>query len=602
MPDKIAVIDFGGQYAHLIATKVREAGVYAEILEPDHDVELLRSYKGLILSGSPALSSQDEFAMNGDIFTGGVPILGFCFGHQEIAKFHGGKIEHKGQEYGRSVLRITAESPLFEGLSKEETVWMSHGDAVVSPGDMEEIGVSVSPDGKIQRYSALQHMPLKHFGLQFHPEVDDTPNGKKMIENFVLKICSCRKSWTQKTILDTIENSLGKNTLHKKVVMLVSGGVDSTVAAVLLGKFLPSENLHFIHIDTGLMRENESAEVISLFERQGLLNSMEFIDASRKFLSKLEGISDPEEKRKIIGDTFVEVSQDLIENSSEDESFVLGQGTIYPDRIETGGSKHANRIKTHHNRVPLIEEMIKEGRVVEPIKDLYKKEVRDLGSNLGIPSEFLKRHPFPGPGLGVRCVCSDGLVENNEFEKVKKSLATIHRGAFKLGAIPIKSVGVKGDLRSYEFTAAVCSEKYDLSEGSIFANVVFRFAKGVNRVLWMFGLKELPEFKPRRAYITPDRLQLLRKADKKANDLLLKHRVYEEIWQMPVIMLPVKVNGLDAEIIVLRPVRSERGMTARPYFLSENFMREMDVSLKETGSHLLAFDLSSKPPATIEWE
>lgn len=601
MPDKIAVIDLGGQYAHLIATKVRETGVFSEILNPDADMSVLSEFKGVILSGSPALSSQNELAIGGEILDKNIPVLGFCFGHQEIAKFHGGKIENKGQEYGKSVLRITKKSEIFEGLSMEETVWMSHGDAVVSPGQMEETGVSVSPEGRVQRYSALQHLPSKHFGFQFHPEVDDTPNGIKMIENFVFKICGCLKSWDQKTMLEKIKKNVIKEASGKKTVMLVSGGVDSTVAAVVLGRYLPSESLSFIHIDTGLMRENESREVMDLFEKQGLLGRIKFIDASKNFIGKLEGISDPEKKRKIIGESFIQTVEPLLSETSG-EGNLLGQGTIYPDRIETGETKHANKIKTHHNRIPVIEEMVRAGKVIEPLKDLYKMEVRELAKHLGIPSEFVERHPFPGPGLGVRCVCSDGNVDKDEFEKVRKDLCCLPSATFEKDLLPVKSVGVKGDLRSFEYSAVLCSEKTDFDEAESFANVIFRSVKGINRALLIYGLKSLPEFRIREAYVTPKRLEILRKADKKANDLLIKFGLYGDVWQMPVILLPVTADGQEKEIIVVRPVVSLRGMTARPYHLTDIFMDELNEFIKNSDAGFLAFDLSSKPPATIEWE
>ncbi|MBN1619137.1 glutamine-hydrolyzing GMP synthase [candidate division WOR-3 bacterium] len=601
MPDKIAVIDLGGQYAHLIATKVREAGVYSEILDPVKDKNSIFGFKGIILSGSPALSSQNELALDPEILKSGIPVLGFCFGHQEIAKFHGGKIENKGQEYGSSVLRITKKTEIFAGLADEETVWMSHGDAVVHPGDMDEIGISVSPSGEIQRYSALQQLESKHFGFQFHPEVDDTPSGLKMIENFVIGICVCKKSWDQKAVLESVEKTIKEETAARETVMLVSGGVDSTVAAVLLAKFLPPERLQFIHVDTGLMRENESGEVMALFEKQGLLGRMKLIDASKQFIAKLQGVSDPEEKRKLIGEAFIESVSPVL-NDASGRGALLGQGTIYPDRIETGGTQHASRIKTHHNRVPLIDEMIKEGMVVEPLKDLYKIEVRNLGRHLGIPPEFLERHPFPGPGLGVRCVCSDGRHVGGEYEKARRELLLLETKDFEKDLLPVKSVGVKGDLRSYEYTAVLCSEKQDLERAASCANIIFRAVKGVNRAIWIHGHKKVPKFSPRKAFVTAERLAILRKADKKANRLLVKHNIYGEIWQMPVILLPVLSDLKEAEIVVVRPVVSLRGMTAKPYLLKKEFMDELADSLKGNKLLYLAFDVSSKPPATIEWE
>ena len=372
--DTIAIIDFGGQYAHLIATKVRRQGVFAEILQPEDPIEAFRGYKGIIISGSPSLASHGEDAdYNKDIYDLDIPILGFCFGHQEIAQHYGGKVIHGGREWGYSELQTQQSHPLFSGLSSRETVWMSHFDSVAEIGpDFQEIGVTLTPDGEAEhRYAAIASDTLQRYGFQFHPEVDSTENGHKMIANFLYEICGCTSSWSMDGFIEQKEADIRKQVAGKSVFLLASGGVDSTVAAVLIGRAIGPDRLHLLHVDNGLMRKQESSNVLKLFEKLGLGTNLHFVDASERFLSALSGIVDPEAKRRIIGDTFIEVFEDQAEKIGIEEH-LLGQGTIYPDTIESGGTKRADTIKTHHNRVPAIERMIGQGKVIEPLVELYK--------------------------------------------------------------------------------------------------------------------------------------------------------------------------------------------------------------------------------------
>ncbi len=408
--DKIAVVDFGGQYAHLIATKVRRLGVLAEIRQPEDPVERFAPYRGIILSGSPSLSAFGEDAdYTRAIYDLPVPILGFCFGHQEIAKRYGGEVVHGGREWGPASLRLTREHPLFAGLGPVEPVWMSHYDSVVALGpDFEELGATeLAPGAPPHRFAAIGSDRLRRYGFQFHPEVDDTLHGEAMIANFVLGLCGCTPSWTMEAFLAEEVTRLRAQVGDQAVFLLASGGVDSTVAAKLLARALGSERLRLLHVDNGLMRRDESREVVALLESLGLGAHLTFVDASETFLAALAGLVEPERKRRAIGDTFVEVFEREARRLGV-ESHLLAQGTIYPDTIETGGTKRADTIKTHHNRVPVVEAMIAAGRVVEPLADLYKVEVRELGERLGVPREALRRHPFPGPGLGVRLLCSTG--------------------------------------------------------------------------------------------------------------------------------------------------------------------------------------------------
>ena len=400
--DTIHVVDFGGQYAHLIAAKIRRQGVYSEIRQPEDPIEAFAGAKGIVLSGSPSLASQGEDAdWNKAILDLPIPILGFCFGHQEIAKHYGGEVVHGGREWGRADLELVGAHPLFTGLGPVETVWMSHYDSVsaLGPGFVELGFTRPTPDAPAHRFAAIGNDALRRYGFQFHPEVDDTVHGDDMIGNFVLGICGCEPSWDMDAFLAEEIERVRQQVGEGSVFLLASGGVDSTVAAAVLGRALGPERLHLLHVDNGMMRKDESAKVLELFRQIGLDRHLHFVDATETFLRALEGVTEPEAKRKIIGETFVRVFEEKARELGIEEH-LLGQGTIYPDTVETGGTKRADTIKTHHNRVGVIEEWIAAGRVVEPLEELYKVEVRELGEKLGIDRKALWRHPFPGRDSG----------------------------------------------------------------------------------------------------------------------------------------------------------------------------------------------------------
>ncbi|MBE22935.1 MAG: glutamine-hydrolyzing GMP synthase [Gemmatimonadetes bacterium] len=603
--DTIAIIDFGGQYAHLIATKVRRQGVFAEILQPEDPIEAFRGYKGIIISGSPSLASHGEDAdYNKDIYDLDIPILGFCFGHQEIAQHYGGKVIHGGREWGYSELQTQQSHPLFSGLSSRETVWMSHFDSVAEIGpDFQEIGVTLTPDGEAEhRYAAIASDTLQRYGFQFHPEVDSTENGHKMIANFLYEICGCTSSWSMDGFIEQKEADIRKQVAGKSVFLLASGGVDSTVAAVLIGRAIGPDRLHLLHVDNGLMRKQESSNVLKLFEKLGLGTNLHFVDASERFLSALSGIVDPEAKRRIIGDTFIEVFEDQAEKIGIEEH-LLGQGTIYPDTIESGGTKRADTIKTHHNRVPAIEKMIGQGKVIEPLVELYKTEVRELGELLGIPREALDRHPFPGPGLGVRLLCSSGDASTIDLPSIQTSVSEISTQLGVSGMVlPIRSVGVKADLRAYEYPVLVSGylpwDSLIKVVSSLTAEV-----ENINRCIWNLS-DEIPEVaRPLSTTATRKRLDILREADFIVMEILKSHDLYHEIWQCPTVLLPIELDGRTGEMVIVRPIMSARGMTAVPVNLSKDVLVELRTRiLALSGVSSLALDITSKPPATIEWE
>ena len=603
--DAIAVIDFGGQYAHLIATKVRRHGVLAEIRQPEDPIEAFAPYKGIIISGSPALASHGEDSdYNKGIYDLDLPILGFCFGHQEIAQHYGGKVVHGGRQWGRTDLHLTAGHALFEGLDPVQPVWMSHYDSVTEVGpEFVELGWSATTaDGPGHRFAAIGSDSLRRYGFQFHPEVDDTVHGNEMIANFVLGICGCEPSWTIEAFMAEEMEKIREQVGDRSVFLLASGGVDSTVAATLLTQALGPDRVDLLHVDNGLMRKDESAQVLEFFKGLGLGSHVHFVDASDRFLVALGGLIDPEEKRRAIGNAFIDVFRDQASELGI-EGHLLGQGTIYPDTIETGGTQRADTIKTHHNRVPIIEEMIEQGRVIEPLKELYKVEVRELGEKLGIPHELVWRHPFPGPGLGVRCLCGDGEGDRTGFEVIGPAVERVAR-EFGLEALPlpIRSVGVKADLRAYEHPVLV-SGPADWNRLIEAASVLTADVPGINRCIWNLD-SSTPRFaRPLAATMTRDRLDLLREADHIVMEGLRSHDLYDEVWQCPTVLIPLDLKGDGGELVVVRPVYSKRAMTAAPVELPAALVAELRAGiLGLEGVSGLALDITSKPPGTIEWE
>jgi len=601
--DAIAVVDFGGQYAHLIATKVRRQQVLAEIRQPEDPIEAFARYKGIILSGSPSLSSQGEDSdYNKRIFDLDVPILGFCFGHQEIAKHYSGSVRHGGREWGRADLHLLREHPLFHGLGPVEPVWMSHFDTVESIGpDFEELGYStLGEGGAAHRLAAIGSDRLRRYGFQYHPEVDDTLHGDQMIANFALRICGCEPSWTMESYIEAQIERIRDQVGERSVFLLASGGVDSTVAAKLFGAALGPDHLHLLHIDNGLMRKGESARVLRRFAEMGLDRNLHFVDASEDFLAALGDETEPEAKRGVIGNTFIDVF-DREAMRLGISGHLLGQGTIYPDTIESGATKRADTIKTHHNRVPIIEQMIAEGRVVEPLADLYKVEVRELGERLGVQRDGLWRHPFPGPGLGIRLLCSRGGDEAPaEADDAVASLAA--RRGLSARVLPVRSVGVKADLRSYEHPAMISGDAPWAVLQELAAEMLER-VPGLNRCLRNLAPTDPVAFEALAATMTRSRLDLLREADHAVMDGLRRHGIYDDIWQCGTVFVPLQIDGRGRELCILRPVHSARAMTARASELPDTLVSELrEAILRMPGIAGLALDLTSKPPGTIEWE
>jgi GMP synthase (glutamine-hydrolysing) len=596
--DTIAVVDFGGQYTHLIANRIRRLGVYSAIEPCTAPVASLLKYKGLILSGGPSsVLESGSPTVTPEIFALGIPILGLCYGHQLMAKLLGGTVSMGDmREYGIARLTITQPMPLFAGLEPSQQIWMSHGDSVSRLPDGFTI-CATTPDCSM---AAVADLSRQFYGLQFHPEVTDTPNGMAILDNFTA-ICKVRREWNSDSFLKEITAEVKRHCGNRKVFLLVSGGVDSTVVFDLLNQVLGPDRVLGLHIDNGLMRHNETADIAVALKAQGFDN-LHVVDAADTFLAALKGVSDPEEKRKIIGNTFLAVKESAQEELGLNiDEWLLGQGTIYPDTIESAGTKNADRIKTHHNRVDIVLELIEKGLLIEPLAQLYKDEVRQLGEKLGLPESLIWRHPFPGPGLGVRLLCSDGEAVPIDMRVTAGVQSIAGAKGFAGVVLPVRSVGVQGDGRTYAHPALLTGPR-DWAKLETISTRITNTMPSVNRVVYGLSIAGTPEYRLIEAYPTKKRLDLLRQIDHLVTETLFKFKAYAMVWQMPVVLLPL-VNSLGRESVVLRPIMSQEAMTARFVALPDEVLQAIiDGAQKIEGIGDLFYDISHKPPGTIEWE
>jgi len=590
----------------LIANRIRRLGVYSEIKDPETPAKDLKDYKGIILSGGP-MSVYSEKAPHCDkeIFNLELPILGICYGHQLMQYMLGGEvISGRTKEYGFADLKLIQPVGIFGGLRNMSRVWMSHGDNVeVSAPGFIEAGKTADCDN-----SALFDLERRFYGVQFHPEVAHTEEGMKILDNF-LNICGVKRDWSIDKFIEeeigAIKNKIGK----KNVFLLVSGGVDSTVAFALLEKALGKDRVYGLLIDTGLMRYNEADSVKQALNSVGFTN-LHVIDKSKDFLNALKGVSDPEEKRKIIGELFWEAKEDAADELKlNPDKWIMGQGTIYPDTIETGGTRHADKIKTHHNRVDLIQQMIEKGLVIEPLAQLYKDEVRDLGEKLGLPHDMVWRQPFPGPGLGVRIICKskEQVASARDFGILSQNIETHLKTQTSISdaktiVLPIKSVGVQGDERTYRHPVALFTKNRnwnDLEQAS--TAITNRFIE-VNRVILALGGDYDKKFFLKVCDLSPERVKLLQKIDNLVSQEMVGSKKTFNIWQFPIVLLPVS-NVKDKESVVLRPIVSTEAMTASFARIDWNILDNMIKGiLAEEGVTHVFYDLTHKPPGTIEWE
>nr|ADI19649.1 GMP synthase, pp-ATPase domain/subunit [uncultured delta proteobacterium HF0770_45N15] len=605
--DFIIVLDFGSQYAHLIAKRLRHLGFYTEIHAPATDRTALGNVRGLVLSGGPAsVFAEEAPAFNPDLLNLDVPILGLCYGHQLVAREFGGVIENTGTgEFGKTRLHAVAESPLWEGVTFPSQVWMSHQDSVTEcPPEFQAIAETTP--GQL---TALQHQQRPVFTLQFHPEVTDSEGGTTMLGNFA-RLCKVRSRWSMETFIAETTLRIQEEVGDRKVLMFLSGGVDSSVAFALLVKALGTERVHGLCIDNGFMRKHESEQIMACYRKLGYTN-VEARDYSATFLTAVSGMTDPQAKRAAVGAAFIQMHDRFLQELDlRPEEWMLGQGTLYPDIIESGGTEHANVIKSHHNRVQEVVDLMASGQVVEPLKDLYKDEVRQVGKLLDLPETLVWRHPFPGPGLSINVLCTNGNKEFPEQTATAKAVRTcLNDPEARANVLPVRSVGVQGDQRTYTPPAVLWNTPRDwdwLEDTSIrITNTV----RSVNRVVLALdrqgGLApevQALDFLIREAYCTKDRLDLLRDADALATQALERNGLMREIFQLLVILLPISRNG-KGDSVVLRPVVSEDVMTAQFARLDWNLLDSLTTELLELpGVDTVFYDVSHKPPATFGWE
>jgi len=503
--EKILILDFGSQYTQLIARRIRENKVYSEILPYNAPIKKIKEFKpkGIILSGGPSRVSQKDAPFpDKEIFDLGLPILGICYGMQLMAHCLGGKVGRSvKREYGRAELNADDYTDLFKGLAskKHNVVWMSHGDKIQKyPKGFKSIAhTDNSP------VAAMADRNMKFYALQFHPEVVHTEHGTKILKNFVFDICKCKPKWTMKSFIETEQKAIKEKVGKDKVVCAISGGVDSSVTAVLMHKAI-GKQLTCIFVDNGVLRKDEAVQVNKMLKKNFKMNII-FVDAADRFLNKLKGVADPEKKRKIIGNEFIHIFNE--EAAKIKGAKYLAQGTLYPDVIESTSFKGPSAIiKSHHNVGGLLKKM--ELKLIEPMRELFKDEVRVLGREMGMSDEVINRHPFPGPGLAIRilgkvtkqradilrkadAIALEEIKSAGQYDKIWQAFAVL---------LPTKTVGVMGDERTYEnvvafravtsvdgMTADWAKIPYDVL-GAI-SNRIINEVKGVNRVVYDISSK-----------------------------------------------------------------------------------------------------------------
>ena len=576
----IYIIDLGSQYTHLISKRLRLLGYKSKIIDQDFLPADLENPKGIIISGGPGT---DLTGLTDKVFNTNLPILGICLGHQLISQHYGGTVTTKSNtEFGKSHLSQVVDSPLWEDINQGSQIWMSHFDTVtILPDDFEIIGQTTN--GMI---AALQHVSKPIYSLQFHPEVSDTHNGYYMLRNFA-KICRAKKNWSMENFslatIDEIRAEVG----DRNVLLFVSGGVDSTVAFELLNASIGQDRVIGLFVDNGFMRKNEADQIKKRYDSLGYTN-IQYRDYSEEFLAAVEGLIDPEKKRKAVGETFLTIREKFIaELNLDPEKWMLGQGTLYPDIIESGGTRNSKVIKSHHNRVSGVQEFIARGLVVEPLKDLYKDEVRILGEKLSLPKDIVYRHPFPGPGLSINVLCTE--------RKIEKKYKT---------RLPIDSVGVQGDLRTYTQPVVIELER-DWTALENKSTEITNQIHDANRVVTYIPKDQYPGFpswQSHTAYCTKTRLDLLREADFIITEKLTQHKWMNKIFQLLTILLPVSIKG-NCDSVVIRPVCSRDVMTAKFAKIDWPIVDEIATELyKITEIDSVFYDITHKPPGTFGWE
>jgi len=481
----VLVLDFGGQYCHLIGRRIRENGVYSEIVPFNIKVEEIKylsekfNVKGLILSGGPSSVFDSEAPkLNREVLELGLPVLGLCYGHQLLAYMAGGTVKPaERKEYGATYVTIDEPVGVLKGLNKREKVWMSHGDTVFAVPDEYEV-LAHTENCPV---AAFRHKIKPIYGLQWHPEVAHTEKGMQMLRNFLFEVCGCEANWRMEDVIERMVEEVKVEVGKGKAIIALSGGIDSSVAAVIAAKAL-GDRLTAVFVDHGFMRENEPEFVKNAF--QDFKINLVIVNAKERFLKKLKGVVDPEAKRKIIGEEFIRVFEEQAEKAGAE---YLIQGTIYPDRIESGFKKFSEKIKTHHN-VAGLPTRLKFKKIVEPLRDLYKDEVRKVAKVLGLPDEIVFRQPFPGPGLAVRII---GEITEDKVEIARKADKIVREEIEKTGLkeklwqyfavlTDIKATGVKGDARAYGYVVAIRVVESHEAMTASFAKIPYRLLERIS--------------------------------------------------------------------------------------------------------------------------
>lgn len=616
--EKLAILDCGGQYTKVIDRRVRELGVKSDIFPINVKSEDLKDYKSVILSGGPNnIGEAQRLNFDDKIFELGIPVLGICYGMQLMSDHFGGVVASDvKKEYGQCEVTIDLAAPIFDGLSEKEQVLMSHGDTVkVKPEGFEVIaksGDAIAAIGDAQR---------KMYGFQFHPEVDLTENGMKMLENFIRKVAEYKEVYALEDRIQTSIKMIQEKVGNKKIICLVSGGVDSAVTAALLVKALPAENIYAIHIDSGFMRKNESDIVCENLKELGMKNLIRenakdyfmntIVETEEGPIGPLVDTVDPEKKRRIIGEIFIQIANQVIERLGLDkDNTFIAQGTLRPDLIESGNpdiSGFAHKIKTHHNDVEIVRQARKKGLIVETNADWHKDEVRRVARKLGLDEAIASRQPFPGPGLAIRLICHD---KNEEVEITSEEVATLNeilgQTPEKGFILPIKSVGVQGDARSYRNLCLMAGRKTDFNWKEVTTNAkeITDRINSINRVGYILNKSEInDEIKCFNMRIEDENIELLRELDYIVTTTLEKAKVNQTF----AVLIPIGITKKYS--VAIRTFVTNDFMTGRPGEIGKEVEKaDIEKIVNEIESkfgdkiEFVIYDVTSKPPATTEWQ